>query len=67
MIMKTKNTHGVFNHVDDEAESAIFKRALIIVVCALAITLIGIFYAQKAKQDQDKRTEYIEQSHSELK
>lgn len=65
--MKTKNTHGVFNHIDDESNSAILKRGLIIVVCALAITLIGIFYAKKAKNDQDKRTEYIEQSHSELK
>lgn len=65
--MKTKNTHGVFNHLEDEAENAILKRVLIVVTCILAITLIGIFYAQNVKYDQDKRTEYIESGHSDIK
>lgn len=65
--MKTKNTHGCFDHLAEEAENAILKRVLIIVTCILAITIIGIFYAQKAKYDQDKRTEYIDELHSELK
>lgn len=65
--MKTKNTHGCFDHLADEAENAILKSVLIVVTCILAITLIGIFYAQNVKLDQYKRTEYINELHSELK
>lgn len=52
---------------DQAIENAILKRVLIVATCILAITLIGIFYAQNAKYDQDKRTEYINELHSELK
>lgn len=37
---------------DQSIENAILRRVLIVVACIMAITLIGIFYAQEVKQGQ---------------
>lgn len=67
--MKTKNTHGVFNHIDKEDEKPLFKSIIIsgIIIFCFIFMLYKAGQHIKELNDQDKRTEYIEQTHSELK
>lgn len=67
--MKTKNTHGVYDHMSHSDQKALFiSRVLALLVMLgslIALLFVGLYLKQL--NDQDKRTEYIEQSHSELK
>lgn len=67
--MKTKNTHGVYDHTSPHDQKALFISrvlALLVMLGALiALLFVGLYFKQL--NDQDKRTEYIEQYHSELK
>lgn len=67
--MKPLNNHGVYDHSDAEDQKAMFKARLIIVlimIACLSVLIIACLYLKRLN-DHDKRTEYIEQSHSELK
>lgn len=66
--MKTKNTHGCYDHIDRTDEKALFKSIAIcaLIIAALLFTLYKAGMHIKELNDQDKRTEYIESGHSEL-
>lgn len=67
--MKTKNTHGCFDHIDESDQKAMFIArffaALAIVVTMFTLLAVGLYFKQL--NDQDKRTEYIETGHSKIK
>lgn len=67
--MKTKNNHGVYDHTNTEDQKAMFKARLfaaLVTIAALTILTITALYL-KQLNDRDKRIEYIEQTHIELK
>lgn len=71
--MKTKNNHGVYDHTSPhDQKSMLIARLLASAIMIAALTsllLTAIYLREIQKQDADlkARTEYIEQSHSELK
>lgn len=70
--MKTKNTHGCYDHTSNEDQKAMFIARLfasIVMIAALAVlTITALYLRELQKQDADlkTRTEYIESGHSEL-
>jgi len=67
--MKTKNTHGCFDHISTDDQKSIFIAGFITAVAMTAVlaTLLAVCLYLKQLNDQDKRTEYIETGHSEIK
>lgn len=67
--MKNKNTHGIYDHTSPDDQKALFISRVLALALMVAYLVFLILTALYFKQinDQDKRTEYIEQSHSELK
>jgi len=67
--MKTKNTHGCFDHTNDSDQKALFIAhffaGLVIFIGLAALLVVALYFKQL--NDQDKRTEYINELHSELK
>lgn len=67
--MKTKNTHGCFDHTIDCDQKALFIARLfagLVMFIGLATLLVVALYFKQIN-DRDKRTEYIESLHSEIK
>lgn len=67
--MKTKNTHDCFDHISTDDKKSMFIAGFMtdIVMTAVLARLLAVYLYLKQLNDQDKRTEYIQETHSELK